>query len=163
MAVTAIPAEVTSNVGRRRSASPLVGAVSLVVMIGVVLAFIGLRRPTAAYPLHSPQRAVQTYLDRLQSGKVDQAYRMTMLTPDYPADTSLASFHRQWDNWSGTSHRITLVRTTKSSGLGSVTVDVTAFTPSDLPSSEQTTRVTFTLERFHGAWYITGPADAYIQ
>ena len=163
VAVSAIPTEATPRVGRSRSISPLFGAVSLLIIVGVVLAFIGLRRPTAAYPLHSPQRAVQTYLDRLQSGKVDQAYRMTVLTPDYPADTSLAGFHRQWDSWSQTSHRITLVRSNQSGGLASVTVDVAAFTPTDLPSSEQTSRVTFTLERLHGTWYITGPSDLYIQ
>jgi hypothetical protein len=140
-----------------------VGAVGALVIVGVVLAFIGLHRPTVAYPAHSPQRAVQRYLDLLQSGKVDHAYRMTKLTPDFQTDTTLAGFHQQWDSWSQRSHRITLVRSNQSGALSSVTVDVTTFTPGDLPSSEQTTPVTFTLERFHGTWYVTGPSDAYIQ
>lgn len=128
-----------------------------------VLALLLVRgQSSVTYPPHSPQRAVSTYLNLLQAGKVDQAYRMTDLDPGPGGVMTLSEFHQQWDNWSTRSHRVTLVQTARTGNISSVTVEITSFSANGFGPSEETTRVTFTLALLHGSWWVTGPTYSYL-
>jgi hypothetical protein len=149
--------------GRTVRAWPvLAGAVGALILAGLVLALFALRRPAATYPAHSPQRAVQRYLALLQAGNVDRAYAMTRFPPSTAFGTPQSNFHQQWDNWSDSSHRVTLVRANRSGHTASVTVDVTGFSASEFGPTEYTNRMTFTLVRANSMWRITGPQYAYL-
>lgn len=138
----------------------LIGGLGVLVAIALAVAAVALRRPATTYPAGSPQRAVQRYLHLLQVGKVDAAYDMTDLT-GYPF-VSRSDFHQQWDNWGRSSHRVTLVRTTREGTTASVTVDDSSFSAGPFGADEQSSRVTFTLARERGGWKITGPSYAFM-
>ena len=130
-----------------RSLLVLLGGAGALLAAGVVVALVAVRQPETAYPAHSPQRTVATYLRLLQDGRVDTAYALV--------------FHEQFDTWSQTPHRVTLLQAGTSGPDASVTVEIAAFSAGPFGASDQTHRQTFTLVRQGGAWRITGPEYLY--
>ena len=137
----------------------LIGAIGVLVVAGIVTTLIAARQPVARYPMNSPEGTVATYLRLLQNGQVDRAYGLVSLDTEAPMEPpmTLQRFHAQFDSWSQTSHRATLVRSSVSGSIASVTVDITTFSAGAFGASDQTSRVTFTLKRTGGNWRITGP------
>jgi hypothetical protein len=163
MASTADAASQTADNRAGRGIGVLPIAIGALVVLGLIVAVIALRRPQATYPAGSPQRAVQHYLSLLQAGKVEMAYRMT----DFPMssngnDITDAQFHEQWDNWGQTSHTVNLVRTVTSGNRSAVTVDDSPSSTGFLSGSNSGVRFTFTLLHGRHGWLITGPAYAYL-
>jgi hypothetical protein len=138
-----------------RSLLVLLGGAGALLAAGVVVALVAVGQPETAYPAHSPQGTVATYLRLLQNGKVDAAYALVSM------DTDRSSFHQQFDTWSQTPHRVTLVQAGTSGRDASVTVDIAAFSAGAYGASDQTGRQTFTLVRRGGVWRITGPEYLY--
>ncbi|GAC1474107.1 MAG: hypothetical protein PVSMB7_28810 [Chloroflexota bacterium] len=140
-----------TNTGLGRSFWLLIGAVGLLLIVGIVVAVVGTRSNGTSYPANSPEGTVQRYVVLLQSGKVDRAYAMTDLI-----DTR-QEFHNQFDSWNKDSHRVTLVHTYKHGSEASVTVDVGTFSGGPYGASDNTQRTTFTLQRHGVGWRIVGP------
>ena len=138
-----------------RSLLVLLGGAGALLAAGVVVALVAVRQPETAYPAHSPQRTVATYLRLLQDGRVDTAYALVAMNMDRER------FHEQFDTWSQTPHRVTLLQAGTSGPDASVTVEIAAFSAGPFGASDQTHRQTFTLVRQGGAWRITGPEYLY--
>ena len=138
-----------------RSLLVLLGGASALLAAGVVVALVAVRQPETAYPAHSPQGTVATYLRLLQDGKVDTAYALVAM------DMDRERFHEQFDTWSQTPHRVTLLQAGTSGSDASVTVEIAAFSAGPFGASDRTSRQTFTLVRQGGAWRITGPEYLY--
>jgi hypothetical protein len=137
-------------------------AIGALVVLGLIVAVIALRRPQATYPAGSPQRAVQRYLSLLQAGKVEAAYDMTDFALSSNGDVTDSEFHQEWDNWGQTSHTVNLVRTVTSGDSSAVTVEGTPASTGLFAGSTSGYRVTFTLLHGRRGWLITGPAYAYL-
>ena len=138
-----------------RSLLVLLGGAAALLAAGVVVALVAVRQPETAYPAHSPQGTVATYLRLLQNGKVDTAYALVAM------DMDRERFHEQFDTWSQTPHRVTLLQASTSGSDASVTVEIAAFSAGPFGASDRTSRQTFTLVRQGGAWRITGPEYLY--
>ena len=138
-----------------RSLLVLLGGAGALLAAGVVVALVAVRQPETAYPAHSPQGTVATYLRLLQDGKVDTAYALVAM------DIDRERFHEQFDTWSQTPHRVTLLQAGTSGPDASVTVEIAAFSAGAFGASDRTSRQTFTLVRQGGAWRITGPEYLY--
>ena len=138
-----------------RSLLVLLGGAGALLAAGVVVALVAVRQPETAYPAHSPQGTVATYLRLLQDGKVDTAYALVAM------DMDRERFHEQFDTWSQTPHRVTLLQAGTSGPDASVTVEIAAFSAGPFGASDRTSRQTFTLVRQGGAWRITGPEYLY--
>ena len=138
-----------------RSLLVLLGGAAALLAAGVVVALVAVRQPETAYPAHSPQGTVATYLRLLQDGKVDVAYALVAM------DMARQQFHQQFDTWGQTPHRVTLLQAGTSGSDASVTVEIAAFSPGAFGPSDRTSRQTFTLVRQGGAWRITGPEYLY--
>ena len=138
-----------------RSLLVLLGGAGALLAAGVVVALVAVRQPETAYPAHSPQGTVATYLRLLQDGKVDTAYALVAM------DMDRERFHEQFDTWSQTPHRVTLLQAGTSGPDASVTVEIAAFSAGAFGASDRTSRQTFTLVRQGGAWRITGPEYLY--
>jgi hypothetical protein len=163
MATATNPVDDTSaSVTQPRSALKWFAVLGALAAVGLTLALFALRQPAKSYPKGSPEHAVATYLDYLQQGNVDGAYDMTSFSPSAESGDPRSNFHQQWDGWNARSHRVTVVRTSRFGRGASVTVDVEAISGGPIGASGTTNRVTFTLQREHGAWRITGPAFAYL-
>ena len=138
-----------------RSLLVLLGGAAALLAAGVVVALVAVRQPETAQPAHSPQATVATYLRLLQHGRVDGAYALVAM------DMDRERFHEQFDTWSQTPHRVTLVQASTSGPDASVTVDIAVFSADAFGASDRTSRQTFTLVRQRGAWRITGPEYLY--
>ena len=138
-----------------RSLLVLLGGAAALLAAGVVVALVAVRQPEMAYPAHSPQGTVATYLRLLQDGKVDTAYALVAM------DVDRERFHEQFDTWSQTPHRVTLLQADTNGPDASVTVEIAAFSAGAFGASDRTSRQTFTLVRQGGAWRITGPEYLY--
>jgi hypothetical protein len=138
-----------------RSLLVLLGGAAALLAAGVVVALVAVRQPETAYPAHSPQGTVATYLRLLQKGRVDTAYALVAM------DMDRERFHEQFDTWSQTPHRVTLLQAGTSGSDASVTVEIAAFSAGPFGASDRTSRQTFTLVRQGGAWRITGPEYLY--
>ena len=138
-----------------RSLLVLLGGAAALLAAGVVVALVAVRQPETAYPAHSPQGTVATYLRLLQDGKVDTAYALVDM------DIDRERFHEQFDSWSQRPHRVTLLQAATSGSDASVTVEIAAFSAGAFGASDRTSRQTFTLVRQGGAWRITGPEYLY--
>lgn len=138
-----------------RSLLVLLGGAGALLAAGVVVALVAVRQPETAYPAHSPQGTVATYLRLLQDDKVDTAYALVAMNMDRER------FHEQFDTWSQTPHRVTLLQAGTSGPDASVTVEIAAFSAGPFGASDRTSRQTFTLVRQGGAWRITGPEYLY--
>jgi hypothetical protein len=132
------------------------------ILLGIVAVVVALHRPQAAYPAHSPQRAVQRYLGLLQSGKVEEAYGMTNFSMTAIGTYTNSDFHQQWDNWSNHSHEVSLLHVANHGETAAVTVQITTDNAGVFGSQSNGNRTTFTLLRLHGTWFVTGPVYAYI-
>ena len=147
----------------QRSMILLIGGVVALLLAGVVFAVVASRRPEASFPPGSPEEAVATYLRLLQEGRVEEAYEMTAF--EEPRPMTRQQFLQQFDRWSQTPHRVTLLRATTTGERASVTVEISAFAPGrfggPFDTPEWTTQQTFTLVRRDGAWRITGPSYLY--
>lgn len=142
----------------QRSLLILIVSTILLLALGTVVALAAGDRAPAAYPRTSPQAAVSTYLRLLQSGQVDAAYQLTAFSDVNMSDIN---FHQEYDTWSQQSHRATLVQVQSSPDAANVTVDLATFSGGAFGASDQTSRQTFMLERFAGAWHITSPEYLY--
>ena len=138
-----------------RSLLVLLGGAAALLAAGVVVALVAVRQPETAYPAHSPQGTVATYLRLLQDDKVDTAYALVAM------DMDRERFHEQFATWSQTPHRVTLLQAGTSGPDASVTVEIAAFSAGPFGASDRTSRQTFTLVRQGGAWRITGPEYLY--
>jgi hypothetical protein len=140
-----------------RSLLVLLGGAGALLAAGVVVALVAVRQPETAYPAHSPQATVATYLRLLQNGKVDAAYALVATRragERFHMDRE--SFHAEFDTWSQTPHRVTLLKAGTSGPDASVTVEIATFSAGAFGATDQTCRQTFTLVRQGGAWRITG-------
>ena len=139
----------------------LAGAGGLLV-IGVIVALLAARQPEATFSPGSPEGTVTTYLRLLQNGQVDEAYAMTSIDmgPPFFEKMTRERFHQEFDVWGQSPHRVTLLRSTNTSGdKASVTVEISTFRPDLFPAADLTVQQTFTLsQREGGGWLITGPA-----
>jgi hypothetical protein len=140
----------------RHSLLILVSGAGTLLVVGALVAALATHQPEATYRPNTPEYTVATFYRLLQQGKVDQAYDMTAPWA-YSYFNGPAEFHGQLDNWSQTSHRVTLVSTSSNADHASVTVDISALSSSPLGPIDQTCRKTITLERHDGTWQITGP------
>ena len=138
-----------------RSLLVLLGGAAALLAAGVVVALVAVRQPETAYPAHSPQGTVATYLRLLQDGKVDTAYALVDM------DIDRERFHEQFDTWGQTPHRVTLLQADTNGPDASVTVEIATFSAGPFGASDRTSRQTFTLVRQGGAWRITGPEYLY--
>jgi hypothetical protein len=148
----------------QRSMAFAIGGVALLVLVGVALTTIAARRPEASFAPDSPEGTVATYLRLLEQGQVDEAYAMTALeeSRSFPEPRmTREQFHRQFDRWSATPRRVTLLRTTMTGDVASVTVDIATFAPGPFGVDDRSAQQTFTLVRREGRWLITGPAYLY--
>lgn len=145
----------------QRSMAILIAGVAVLLLIGVVFALVASRRPETTFPPDSPEGTVATYLRLLQDGQVDEAYALTALEDARPM--TLEDFHRQFDRWSQTPHRVTLLRSNAASERASVTVEISTFSsaPGLFETADRTSQQTFTLVRREGTWLITGPRYLY--
>jgi hypothetical protein len=135
-----------------------IGGVAILLVAGIVSAAVLSRQHVASYPAGSPAWTVQRYLSYLQQGQVDQAYDMSNIQDGpFGEPMTRAQFHQQFDNWSQTSHRVTLVRSSRHDDQASVDVAISSFSAGPFGSSSGTQRTTFTLERHGKHWVITGP------
>ena len=139
-----------------RSLLVLLGGAGALLAAGVVVALVAVRQPETAYPAHSPQGTVATYLRLLQDGKVDTAYALVDM------DIDRERFHEQFDTWGQTPHRVTLLQADTNGPDASVTVEIATFSAGPFGASDRTSRQTFTLVRQGGAWRITGDSTAYL-
>src|SRR5438270_240671 len=112
------------------------GIIAGLVAIALLAVLLARGQKAANYPPYSPQRAVATYLNLLQTGKVDRAYAMTDFGFPQECGATLADFHQQWDNWGANSHRVTVADVHQTGGTASVTVDVTSFSANGFGPSE---------------------------
>lgn len=136
----------------------LMAGVAVLLVAGVIVAVVASNQKAASYAPNSPEGTVQRYLTYLQNGEVDKAYDIGDLQYGPTGERmSRADFHQQFDSWSQTSHRVTLVRSMRSGNEATVTVDISSFSAGPLGSSNQTQRTTFTLVRQGKGWRITGP------
>ncbi len=138
----------------------VVGGLGALLVVGVLVTVLAVRQPETTYRAGSPEAAVATYLRLLQEGRVDQAYAL-ISPPDfsnYGNTMDRSAFHQEFDHWSQTSRRVTLVTTVVDGASASVTVDITQFSGSPLGAADQTNRQTITLVRKTGRWLVTGPA-----
>jgi hypothetical protein len=143
-----------------RSLLVLLGGAGALLAAGVVVALVAVRQPETAYPAHSPQATVATFLRLLQNGQVDTAYPLVRWKPirsGQCCQMDREQFHQQFDTWSQTPHRVTLIQAGTSGPDASVTVEIATFSAGAFGASDQTCRQTFTLVRQGGAWRITGP------
>lgn len=131
----------------------LIGSVVLL-LVGVLVAVVTAHRPSATFPVGSPQATVAGYLRLLQDGQVDDAYAMTAFTE--PTMTR-ERYHMAFDRWSQQPHRATLLRATVTTDQATVTVDIATFTASLFGTADHSSEQTFTLLLRQGAWQITGP------
>lgn len=147
----------------QRSVLILLGGAGGILVAGILVALAAARQPAASYPANSPQKTVATYLQLLQTGKVDRAYALVSM--DAPSAMqpamSLQDFHQQYNNWGRTAHRVTLLHSDTNADTASVTVEIAAFSAGPFGASDQSSVQTFTLLRLNGAWRITGPAYFY--
>jgi hypothetical protein len=141
-----------------RSLLVLLGGAGALLAAGVVVALVAVRQPETAYPAHSPQATVATYLRLLQNGQVDTAYPLVAFSrrSEQCCHMDREQFHQQFDTWSQTPHRVTLLKAGTSGPDASVTVEIATFSAGAFGASDQTCRQTFTLVRQGGAWRITG-------
>jgi hypothetical protein len=142
-----------------RSLLVLLGGAGALLAAGVVVALIAVRQPETAYPAHSPQATVATYLRLLQNGQVDTAYPLVQWQPlrsGQCCHMDREQFRQQFDYWGQTPHRVTLLQTGTSGPDASVTVEIATFSAGPFGASDQTCRQTFRLVRQGGAWRITG-------
>ena len=136
----------------------LLGGAVLVLAAGIVFAIVAARRPETTFPPGSPEAAVATYLRLLQQGQTDDAFAMTAFpSGGDPPGTTRERFHAQFDHWSQTPHRVTLLRSSTTGDQASVTVEIATFSPAIFRSNDQSAQQTFTLAHQDGAWRITGP------
>lgn len=138
----------------------VMGGAVLLLVAGIILAAVlSHNEQTVTYQLTSPEGTVQRYLNLLQSGKVDAAYRMTQITDYGPGGTmTRAMFDQQFAGWSQTSHQVTLLDpVTVSRGAASVPVQISSFSGGPLGASTDSNRVVFTLTKSGRRWLITGP------
>lgn len=137
----------------------VIGGAVLLIVAGVILAVIlSHTQQAVTYPANSPEGTVQRYLNLLQSGKLDQAYRMTQITDYGPEGTmTRAEFAQQFASWSQSSHQVTLDSTTSGQGEASVTVQISSFSGGPFGASSDSNRVVFTLTKTSSRWLITGP------
>lgn len=133
------------------------GAVLLIVAGIIVAIVITHNQGTARYDPASPQGTVQRYLNLLQNGKTDQAYRLTHITDFAGHVMTRAEFTQQFASWSQTSHQVTLDSTTVSGRDATVTVQISSFSGGPFGTSTDSTRVSITLSKTGGRWLITGP------
>jgi hypothetical protein len=148
-----------------RSLLVLLGGAGALLAAGVVVALIAVRQPETAYPAHSPQATVATYLRLLQNGQVDTAYPLVQWQPlrsRQCCHMDREQFHQQFEYWGQTPHRVTLLQTGTSGPDASVTVEIAIFSADAFGASDQTCRQTFRLVRQGGAWRITGDSTAYL-
>jgi hypothetical protein len=140
-----------------RSLLVLLGGAGALLAAGVVVALIAVRQPETAYPAHSPQATVATYLRLLQNGQVDTAYPLVAFSRRRGAwRWDREQFHQQFEYWGQTPHRVTLLQTGTSGSDATVTVEIAVFSADAFGASDQTCRQTFRLVRQGGAWRITG-------
>lgn len=136
----------------------IAGAVLLIVAGIVFAAVLSHSSHTVTYAPNGPQGTVQRYLNLLQSGKTDQAYRLTRISDYGPMGTiSRAQFAQQFASWSQTSHQVTLNSTTAAHRDATVVVQISSFSGGPFGASTDSNRVVFTLSKIGGRWLITGP------
>jgi hypothetical protein len=136
----------------------VIGGAALLIVAGIVVAVVvAHNRGTTQYSAGSPQGTVQRYLTLLQAGNTDRAYRMTQLPEFGVGLMTRADFNQQFSSWGQTAHQVTLDSTRVSGSEASVTVQISSFSGGPLGASSNSNRVTFTLNRVHGRWLITGP------
>ena len=141
-----------------RSMALLLGGTLVLLVGGIVFALVAVRQPETTFPAGSPEAAVATYLRLLQNGQIDDAYAMTALPS--PSLTR-AYFHEQFDRWSQTPHRVTLLRSNTTGNQASVVVDISTFSPDIFGGGDRSSQQTFMLVRQDGAWRITWPDYLY--
>lgn len=134
----------------------LLGAAVILLSLVIVADVVITHQPQGILPVTSPAGTVQRYLNLLQSGQVDRAFALQR------SGITRAHFHAEFDNWSKTSHQVTLVSSTVGRNDASVTVDISSFiagpfNPPSIESSGNGSRVTFTLSRMGTHWLISGP------
>ena len=141
-----------------RSLLVLLGGAGALLAAGVVVALIAVRQPETAYPAHSPQATVATYLRLLQKGQVDTAYPLVQWQPckSHVFCMDREHFDQQFEYWGQTPHRVTLLQAGTSGSDATVTVEIAVFSADAFGASDQTCRQTFRLVRQGGAWRITG-------
>jgi hypothetical protein len=135
----------------------IAGAVLLTVAGIIVAIVVTHNQGTTRYAPDSPEGAVQRYLNLLQDGKTDQAYRLTQIDGFDGGVMTRAEFNQQFASWSQTSHQVTLNSTTVSGGDATVTVQISSFSGGPFGTSTDSTRVSITLTKTGGRWLITGP------
>jgi hypothetical protein len=138
----------------------VIGGAVLLLLAGIVIAAVlAHTKQAVTYRPNSPEGTVQRYLNLLQDGKLDQAYRMTQITDYGPGGTmTRAMFDQQFASWSQTSHQVTLLDpTTVGRGEATVPVQISSFSGGPLGASTDSNRVVFTLTKSGGHWLITGP------
>ncbi|HEX6509278.1 MAG TPA: hypothetical protein VF221_16750 [Chloroflexota bacterium] len=127
----------------------LIGVVVLL-FAGIATAVVVSRGGPAVKPAGTPTGTIQRYMALLQNGEVDRAYAMTSRWEDRRI------FHDEFDSWSQSSHRVTLVRSTVDGSNAAVTVDISSFSGGPFGAAEDTNRVTFPLMRHGKRWLVTG-------
>lgn len=136
----------------------IAGAVLLIVAGIVLAAVLSRTEQTVTYAPNSPEGTVQRYLNLLQSGKIDAAYRLTRISNFGPEGTmNRAEFAQQFAAWSQTSHQVTLDSTVVSRRDATVVVQISTFSGGPFSASSNSNRAVFTLSKIGGRWLITGP------
>ena len=143
-----------------RSLAVLIGGTIALLVVGTIVAIAASRQQETTFPPDSPQGTVATYLRLLQNGQVDEAYTLTQFE-GVPYPRTREQYHQQFDHWSQTPHRVTLVRSSLTGDRASVVVEISTFSADVFGTSDRTSSQTFTLVNRAGAWRITGPSYIY--
>lgn len=145
------PAKAPRRAGVGRPFWAVIGAIVVLLVVGVVVALRNSDSKGTVYPLSTPQGVVQRYLSDLQAGKVDAAYDLTVQF------ITRQEFHNRFDNWNSRSHRVDLAATHVDAETATVSVDISTFSAGPTGADSSTNRVTFSLVRHAKTWRISDP------